>query len=73
MGEADFILEVKIHRDCSKKALTLSQEVYIKNILERLNMSNCNPIDTSIGNGESLSLAICPKTSKEKEAMSRVP
>ena len=36
-------------------------------------MSSSNPIDTSIGKGESLSLAMCPKTSKEKEVMSRVP
>ena len=73
MGEAGFILGVKIHRDRSKKLLALSQEVYIKKILERFNMSNCNPIDTLIGKGESLSLTMCPKTSKEKEAMSRVP
>ena len=73
MGEADFILGVKIRRDRSKKLLTLSQEVYIKEILERFNMSSCNPIDTPIGKGESLSHAICPKTSKDKDAMSRVP
>ena len=40
LGEADFILGVKIHRDRSKKLLTLSQEVYIKEILERFNMSS---------------------------------
>ena len=34
MEEADFILGVKIHGDRSKKILFLSQEVYIKKILE---------------------------------------
>ena len=53
MGEADFILGVKIHRDLSNKLLSLSQEVYIKKILKRFNMSSCNPIDTSIRKGES--------------------
>ena len=73
MGEANFILGVKIHMDLSNKLLSLSQEVYIKKILERFNMSSCNPIDTLIGEGESLSLAMCPQTSKERETMLRVP
>ncbi|KAL0413194.1 UNVERIFIED_CONTAM: Retrovirus-related Pol polyprotein from transposon TNT 1-94 [Sesamum radiatum] len=36
MGEAEYILGVKIHRDHSKKLLSLSQEAYIKRIIERL-------------------------------------
>ncbi|KAL0284099.1 UNVERIFIED_CONTAM: Retrovirus-related Pol polyprotein from transposon TNT 1-94 [Sesamum radiatum] len=35
MGEAEYILGVKIHRDRSKKLLSLSQETYIKRIIER--------------------------------------
>ena len=34
MGEASYILGVKIHRDRSYKLAALSQEHYIKNILE---------------------------------------
>ena len=34
MGEASYVLEVKILRDCSKKVLGLSQGTYIKKILE---------------------------------------
>ena len=34
MGEANYVLGVKIFRDPSKKLLGLSQETYIKMILE---------------------------------------
>ena len=34
MGEVDFILGVKIVRDYSKKLLGLSQQTYIKKVLE---------------------------------------
>ncbi|KAL0293771.1 UNVERIFIED_CONTAM: Retrovirus-related Pol polyprotein from transposon TNT 1-94 [Sesamum calycinum] len=33
MGEAEYILGVKIHRDRSKKLLSISQETYIKRII----------------------------------------
>ena len=34
MGEANYVLGVKIFRDCLKKLLGLSQKTYIKMILE---------------------------------------
>uniref|UniRef100_A0A2N9G8K6 Reverse transcriptase Ty1/copia-type domain-containing protein n=1 Tax=Fagus sylvatica TaxID=28930 RepID=A0A2N9G8K6_FAGSY len=46
MGEANFVLGVKITRDRSKKLLSLSQGTYIKKILERFHMHNSKPIDT---------------------------
>jgi hypothetical protein len=62
MGEADYILGVKIFRDRSKKILDLSQQTYIKKVLERFQMSDCKPIDTPIAKNESLSQNMCPKT-----------
>ena len=55
MGEAFYILGVKIHSDRSHKQVTLLQEHYIKNILEWFNMKNYNPIDTPFAKGENLS------------------
>ena len=46
MGEANFVLEVKITRDRSKKLLSLSQGTYIKKILECFHMHNSKPINT---------------------------
>ena len=52
MGEAAYILGVKIHRDHSIKLLSLSQKPYIKKILERSNMANCKLMDTQIAKGQ---------------------
>ena len=41
MGEADYILGVKIPMDRSKKLLGLSQQTYIKKVLECFQMHNC--------------------------------
>ena len=73
MGEAAFILGVKIQRDRSKKLLTLSQEQYIQKILERFHMQSCKPIDNPIAKGEGLSLDMCPKTPAERAEMKNVP
>lgn len=55
MDEAAHVLGVKIQRDRSKKLLALLQKPYIKKILERFRMHNCNQINTPIGKGEGLS------------------
>ena len=73
MGEVNYILGVKIKRDCSKKILALSQENYIQKILECFHMSSCKPVDTPVSKGEALSLNMCPKNPQEREEMSRVP
>jgi hypothetical protein len=46
MGEANFVLRVKITRDRSKKLLSLTQGTYINKIVERFHMHNSKPIDT---------------------------
>jgi hypothetical protein len=73
MGEADYILGVKIFRDRSKKLLGLLQQTYIKKILECFQMNDCKPIDNPIAKGEKLCLEMCPKTQDEIKKMARVP
>ncbi|GMP34292.1 hypothetical protein CsSME_00007220 [Camellia sinensis var. sinensis] len=73
MGEASYVLGVKILRDRSRRLLGFSQETYIKTILERFQMQSCKPIDTPVAKGESLSLDMGPKTQEENEKMARVP
>jgi hypothetical protein len=73
MGEASFVLGVKILRDRSRKLLGLSQETYIRKVLERFHMQDCKPIDTPVGKSDSLSSEMCPKTQAEIESMARVP
>ena len=73
MGEVHFVLGIEIVRDRSKKLLGLSQETYIKKILERLHMENSKPIDTPVEKGSALCLDQCLKIDKEKKHMSTVP
>ena len=73
IGEASYVLGVKILRDRSKRLLGLSQETYIKKMLQCYHMHDCKPMDTPIEINLSLSLDICPKSPEEKEQMSKVP
>jgi len=73
MGEARYVLGVKIIRNRPKKLSGMSQEAYVKKVLERFCMHYSKPIDTPVEKGLTLSLGQCLKTDKEKEAMSNVP
>jgi len=73
MSEVSYVLGVKILRDHSKKLLGLSQETYIKKILERVQIQVCKLVDTIVEKGITLSIIICPQTSDEKDKIARVP
>ena len=73
MGKTFYILGIKIHRNRSNRLVVLSKEYYIKKILERFNLQDCNPIDTPFIRGENLSKEMGPKTLKEKRKMINVP
>jgi len=48
MGEARYVLGMEIIRNCPKKLLGISQEVYIKKVLQRLRMHYSKPVDTPV-------------------------
>ena len=74
MGEASYVLGVKILRDLSKRLLGLSQETYIKKMLKRYYMHDFKPMNTPVERNLSLSLDMCPKSLEEKEKkLSKVP
>ena len=64
MREVTYILRVKIVRNRSKIIMALSQDLYIKKILERFYMTDYKPMDTPI-------LKMCIKTSQEHEQIQR--
>ncbi|KAL0322058.1 UNVERIFIED_CONTAM: Retrovirus-related Pol polyprotein from transposon TNT 1-94 [Sesamum calycinum] len=72
-GEAEYILGVKIHRDRSKKLLSLSQETYIERIIERFYIHSANPVNTLMEKSCVLSRELCPKTEEEKKRMAKIP
>jgi hypothetical protein len=69
MGEAAYILWVKISRDRSKKLLSLSQETYIKKILERFYMQGCKSIDTPTSKSDALCLKNVSQRPKVKKRL----
>jgi hypothetical protein len=54
MGEATFILGMKIRRDREKRKLWLSQEAYIRNVIERSGMQDCKSVSTPLEPGTKL-------------------
>ena len=46
LGEISYILGIKVQRNRQRRSLTMSQEKYVKKILERFNMQNSKPAYT---------------------------
>ena len=51
MGEARYVLGMKIVRNHPKKLLGMCQEAYIKRVLERFRMHHSKPVDTPVEKG----------------------
>jgi len=73
LGSAKKILGMEISRDRKSGLLFLSQQNYIKKVLQRFNMQNAKAVSTPIAPHFKLSAAQCPSTDAKIEYMSRVP
>ncbi|GAA0163822.1 hypothetical protein LIER_19598 [Lithospermum erythrorhizon] len=73
MGEKFYVIGIKIHKDRSRGILGLSQEAYIKKVLERFGMKDCSPSVAPIMKGDRFSLDQCPRNDIERERMKNVP
>ncbi|KAG8478249.1 hypothetical protein CXB51_028152 [Gossypium anomalum] len=73
LGEATYILGVKIYRDRSRRLLGLSQGTYIDKVLKRFNMEESKRGFLPMRHGISLSKEMCPSTPQERERMSKIP
>ena len=73
LGEATYVLAVKIYRDRSRRLLGLSQSTYIDKVLKRFNMQESNKGLLPMSHGVSLLRALCPKTQDERDRISRIP
>ena len=54
LGEASFVLGIKVVRDMTNHVLQLSQRAYIDRILKRLDMHNCYPRSVPVTKGRRL-------------------
>ena len=69
LGEAQYILGIKIIRDRRKTIITLSQENYIDIILFKYNLQDSRKGFTPFRYRINLSQDQCPMTTEEKEYM----
>jgi hypothetical protein len=67
------ILGMEITRDRNSGLLFLSQQSYIKKVLQRFNMHDAKPVSTPIAPHFKLSATQCASTDEDVEYMSRVP
>ncbi|KAK9024844.1 hypothetical protein V6N11_064750 [Hibiscus sabdariffa] len=73
LGEATYILGVKIYRDRSRRLIGLSQSTYIDKVLKRFSMEEYKRGFLPMSHGVSHSKEKCPSTPQERERMSRIP
>ena len=73
MGDASYVIGIKIFRDKHNGILGLSQETYINRVLERFRMKDCSPSVAPIVKGDRFNLNQCPKHDIEKEKMKNIP
>ena len=73
LGEASYILEIKIYRDRSKRMLGLSQSRYIGLLLKRFNMEGSKKSYLPMSQGIHLSKRMSPKTPEERDKMNKIP
>ncbi|KAG9450355.1 hypothetical protein H6P81_010320 [Aristolochia fimbriata] len=73
LGEAKQLLGIQITRDKKKKKLWLSQEGYVKKVLERFNMHESKAVTTTLGSQFKLSKEQGAKSNEEIAHMKTVP
>ena len=73
LGEAAYILGIKIYRDRSKRLIGLSQSTYIDKILKRFSMQDSKRGSLPMSHGTILSLSQCPSSKVDLERMNGIP
>ena len=73
LGEAAYILGIKIYRDKSKRMIGLSLSTYIDKVLNRFSMQNSKRGFLPMCHGISLSKTRCPTMQDERDRMSKIP
>jgi hypothetical protein len=73
LGEAAYILGIKIYRYIQRCLIGLSQSTYLDKVQKRFRMDKEKKDSLPILSSKILSKAQCPATSKDRETMSNVP
>jgi hypothetical protein len=73
LGEAAYILGIKIYRDRSKRIIGLNQDASIDKMLNRFNMQDSKKVFLPMSHGITLSKNQCPTDPDEQERMRVIP
>ena len=73
MGPASYILGMRIIRNEKEGTVSVDQEKYIKDILARFEMTECNSISTPLDPNQVLSKCMEPANEEEEDEMKRIP
>ena len=72
LGQAAYILGIKIYRDTSQRLLGLSQSGYIDKVIKRLSMQDSKRGFLPMSYGIKLSKSQCPTMKDERERMDKI-
>ena len=73
LGEAAYILGIRIYRDRSKRLIGLKQDTYIDKILKWFNMQDSKKGFLPMSHGITLGKTHCPVTPNQQERMREIP
>jgi len=73
LGEASYMLGIRIYRDKSQRLLGLSQGKYIDKVLRRFNMHDSKKGFIPMSSGINLSKTQSPSTNEERDQMCDIP
>ena len=73
LGEAAYILSIKIYRDRSRRLIGLSQSTYVDNVLKKFKMDQSKKGFLPVLQGVKLSQTQCPTTAEDREKMKVIP
>jgi hypothetical protein len=73
LGEAAYVLGIKIYRDRSKRLIGLSQDTYIDKILNRFNMQGSKKGFLPMSHGITLRKSQCATSPDKQKKMSAIP
>ncbi|KAJ9567272.1 LOW QUALITY PROTEIN: hypothetical protein OSB04_003238 [Centaurea solstitialis] len=73
LGEAAYILGIKIYRNRSRRLIGLSQSTYIDKILKRFRMDESKKGFIPMQHGIVLSNVQCPRSSQDQDKMKSIP
>lgn len=73
LGEPTYILGIRIDRDEPTGTISISQRVYLEQVLKQFGMQDCNPKSTPLPSGIDLSSLNSPQTEDDRAFMKDKP